>query len=228
MLPIDIKHDPATGEWSVVTGEQRLHVFKALRWPDCDAWWQSVRRQCPDEAEQLRGEDVRREFNGMVERIQSGCYCDDCRAAMSSRRALGRALEARHAPVSICVEERAAPLAAYGPKLARTLPPLTYEQTRRRYMDSGTIADKEAMVACVTETVPDLERLGRDWEPAAPELSATASAPARPRPVRRLASIGAIAAPVLGAAAVFGGVQALTAVVVSMLIGFALVIAAGL
>jgi hypothetical protein len=64
--------------------------------------------------------------------------------------------------------------------------PLTYRQARTRYMDTGTIIDKEAMLACVTMTVPDLDTLGRAWEPAAPAPAAIPN----PRITRERAGAG--------------------------------------
>lgn len=44
-------------------------------------------------------------------------------------------------------------------------PPVSYATARERYMDTGTIAHKEAMLEFVTMAEPDLDTIGRDWEP---------------------------------------------------------------
>lgn len=149
MPRIEMQHDPGTGQWSVAAGY--APVFKVTgASPDCDAWWQWLRCRYPGEADQFRGDGVRRDFQRSVALIQDGCYCEGC----TGRR------------------------------------PLTYRQARTRYMDSGTITDKDAMLACVTLTVPDLDTIGRDWEPAAPLPAAVVR---KPRTTRERAGIGFIA-----------------------------------
>jgi hypothetical protein len=90
-------------------------------------------------------------------------FGSDCRAFGWRLREQWAAAEPQ--PVSLCVQESPEPVGTVGgpPKL----PPLTYKQARTKYMDTGTITDKEAMVDCVTMTVPDLDTIGADWEPAA-------------------------------------------------------------
>jgi hypothetical protein len=40
-------------------------------------------------------------------------------------------------------------------------------------METGTIADREAMLAFVTMAEPDLDTIGRDWEPKPPARAST-------------------------------------------------------
>ncbi len=40
-----------------------------------------------------------------------------------------------------------------------------YMEARIRYMQSGSSRDLAAMAGCVSDTVPDLTTIGRDWEP---------------------------------------------------------------
>jgi hypothetical protein len=52
-------------------------------------------------------------------------------------------------------------------------PPVSYATARERYMDTGTIACKEAMLEFVTMAEPDLDTIGRDWEPKPPARAST-------------------------------------------------------
>lgn len=44
-------------------------------------------------------------------------------------------------------------------------PPVSYATARERFMETGTITHKEAMLEFVTMAEPDLDTIGRDWEP---------------------------------------------------------------
>lgn len=81
----------------------------------------------------------------------------------------------------------------------------SYASARKRYMETGTILDKEAMLACVTDADPDLEALGRDWDPA----------PEKP-PRRQVGPVLALALVLIGVAltaasvVVLGNIMAVT------------------
>ena len=61
--------------------------------------------------------------------------------------------------------ERSAASYAGRPGATRCTPAYTYDTARERYMESGTIACKEAMLEFVTMTEPDLLALVSRWEP---------------------------------------------------------------
>lgn len=71
---------------------------------------------------------------------------------------------------------------------ARPATPLTYASARSRYMDTGTILDRDAMLACVTMTEPDLEALGRDWEPRPDKAARPLPSAARRYPAMALSA----------------------------------------
>lgn len=52
-------------------------------------------------------------------------------------------------------------------------PPVSYATARERYMETGTITHKEAMLEFVSMTEPDLDTIGRDWEPKPPARAST-------------------------------------------------------
>lgn len=214
---IDAKHDPATGEWSIAAGDR--HVFKVFGYPDWDVWWPSVRQSWMEETGQLCADKVRQvrhQFNGIISRIRYGCRCDDCMAAVTARarqviaEVRAEVAEVRADQAALVAAARADPfrirtMPQRAPRPAKAVPsepevvPLlavSYINARKRYMDTGTIADKEAMLACVTLTVPDLDTIGRDWEPAAPETPART--PHRDHAWRRgVAEAAAIAAAII-------------------------------
>jgi hypothetical protein len=196
MPRIEMDHDRDTGTWSVVTADQR-HVFRTRQVPDCDTWWAWLRAQSPEEAEQFRGEDVRSDFGTAVASVQSGCQCKSCRDAVHARQlaetsATQRTLIAgsrRRDQVALYVQESSEPVAfASISDPPGTVRPLTYKRARAKYMDTGTITDKEAMLACVTMTVPDLDTIGTDWEPAKPKPEPVVVAP-KPRIARNACRI---------------------------------------
>jgi hypothetical protein len=211
---IDMQHDARTGEWTVTgrstVSARKLPPWKALRWPDVDAWWQFVRASDPELAGELRGEEARQEFGSILASVQTMCSCDACRETVTARGELANGALARAARMARA-EDRAAGL--------------TYAEARTRYMDTGTITDKEAMLACVTMTVPDLDTLGRDWGPASPELRATAeigTAAPMQRPRRNLA-LGCAAMLAVGLAVAFtAGIGAGIALIASAAAGFTL------
>lgn len=77
-------------------------------------------------------------------------------------------------------------------------PPVSYATARERYMATGTITHKEAMLEFVTMAEPDLDTIGRDWEPRPPQPARRAIA--APRHACRIV---AVSAGLLGIANVF-------------------------
>jgi hypothetical protein len=199
MPRIEMQHDPDTGEWSITTADKR-HVFKVYGYPDCDTWWAWLWHIAPAEGASVLGatvDGVRSDFNTAVASVQSGCQCKSCRDAVHARQlaetnATQRTLIAgsrRRDQVALYVQESSEPIAFASitdpPGASR---PLTYKQARTRYMDTGSITDKERMLACVTMTVPDLDTIGADWEPAKPKPEPVVVAP-KPRIARNACRI---------------------------------------
>jgi hypothetical protein len=182
MPRIEMQHDPETGEWSMTTADKR-HVFKVYGYPDCDTWWAWLWHIAPAEGASVLGatvDGVRSDFNTAVASVQSGCHCEPCRDAVHARQlaetsATQRTLIAgsRRHQVALYVQESSEPVGfASIADPPGTVRPLTYKQARAKYMDTGTITDKERMLACVTMNVPDLDTIGADWEPPAPKAEA--------------------------------------------------------
>ena len=206
MPAISMQHDPETGGWSITTADG-LHVFTVSGYPDCDTWWAWLWRVAPAEGASVLGatvDGVRSDFNNAVASVQSGCHCEPCRDAVHARQlaetsATQRTLIAgsRRHQVALYVQESAEPVGfatiSDPPGAAR---PLTYMQSRAKYMDTGLIADKEEMLAAVTLTVPDLDTIGADWEPPAPkaEPGPVAVVPKQRMSLRRIPVAAVIAA----------------------------------
>jgi len=198
MPAISMQHDPDTGEWSITTAGQR-NVFKVFGYPDCDTWWVWLWHIAPAEGASVLGatvDGVRSDFNTAVASVQSSCQCEPCRDAVHGRQlaktnATKRTLAYGSKPprpdrVPLYVQESSEPVAfarISGPPAART-PKQLYEDARTRYMNTGTITDKDAMLDRVTLTVPDLDTIGADWEPASQValLPSPAEGTALPRP----------------------------------------------
>lgn len=97
--------------------------------------------------------DLDVQFERIIGTIRHDVTCDLCWPDVKSRRQMAAAA---------AVNRNAACDA--GPDGRPSSPP-AYVIARRRYMDTGTIPDKETMLACVTMEEPDLEKLGSEWEP---------------------------------------------------------------
>lgn len=138
---IVVGHNPETGWWFLA------HTPVCEAWPvphrpvaaDYERWLRVTLPcgACSLAAAALRRPDARREFADRLAAIP--CRCGFC-----------------------CGDRRTDDPAGAGAGPGA----LSYADARRAYMASGTITDKEAMAACVTLADPDLETLGRDWEPA--------------------------------------------------------------
>jgi hypothetical protein len=210
MPAISMQHDPETGGWSITTADKR-HVFKVYGYPDCWTWWAWLWRIAPAEGASVLGatvDGVRSDFNTAVASVQSGCRCEPCRDAVHARQlaeinATQRTLIAgsrRRDQVALYVQGSSEPagfVSISDPSGAAR--PLTYKQARTKYMDTGTITDKEAMVDCVTLTVPDLDTIGADWEPAAPKPEPAVVVPKQ----RASRDLGGIAVTAIGMWLVF-------------------------
>ncbi len=200
IIAINVSHDANTGEWAFVAefpglSYEETPTWKTLRWPDCETWWQFVRAWNPDIADQLRGEEVRREFGSYVTSIQERCRCLDCAQAVASRAGLAHmaltraARQDRESSFGAELVPVPSSFVTAGDDLYRAMtwargvrdsPGDSYNYARKCYMETGTIDDKDAMLSCVTKAEPDLETLGRDWEPAPQKLTATIEIGRRP------------------------------------------------
>jgi hypothetical protein len=231
MPRIEMQHDPETGAWTYVTADA-CQAFTVVGYPDCDVWWSWLRRTAPAEAASVLGtvrSDVRSDFSTAVVSIQSGCQCLQCREAVAARAALRRSMMT---PVKLIRDsgEPAGEVGADG--RVRLFPrPLTYEQARTRYMaatgDDEAAEALEAMLATVTGSVPDLDTIGSDWEPAAPTPPAAAAAP-RPRithgGLRLVLTSTALALAALSYDAVLPrefGIAAIACAIAGLVLGFA-------
>jgi hypothetical protein len=139
-----MSHNSETGMW-FVSHDPKCRPWRTAHEPvsgDFDEWIRAVTvcESCPALSPILGTDWNRGIFLGEAARLAIKCRCDYCAG--------------RKVP-----DDR--PPAVSGGSLQ------LYGRARRIYMESGSITDKEAMLALVTVDVPDLEALGRDWEPFA-------------------------------------------------------------
>ena len=191
VLSIRMRHDGALGRWTAITDEAFTYSFRGE--PEFGPWWAALRQELRhrglDEIADVRESVVRKEFDAAVSWVRGDCGCPQCHPGVSQLEALKAAAEKRSqerrsagrrfpipAPeyVAAALEHIAEPPA---PKSSCVTAAERYTTARERYMRTGTSADKEVMLGFVTETEPDLDTLGRDWEPVpepqAPRFSAS-------------------------------------------------------
>jgi hypothetical protein len=232
---IEIDHDPETGAWCFVTSDRSNMLVHD--YPDFETWWAWLRREAPEEAALWRVAGRWRasgDFADAVTRIQSGCSCQDCRDAVTACQhaeaarqcvvAAGRrVIDATARAVALYVQESSEPVGVVGEGQIRRPAKLTYSDARSRYMtasgDDEAAEALAAMVGCVTMTVPDLDTIGADWEPAAPTPEPVVAVPG-PKMWRAVCGAGLSAAAMLltalTAAGVLPAASALVAVVVAL------------
>lgn len=210
---IELDHDPETGAWCFVTSDRSNLLVHG--YPDFETWWGWFNREAPAEAGSLRRRDALRAFKEAVAPIQSGCHCLDCRATRVREAGTAASRLNMMTPVKLIRDsgEVAGEVGADGRVRFSPRPP-TYKQARTRYMaatgDDEAAEALEAMLAAVTMTVPDLDTIGSDWEPAVP-VAAQAVEAAKPG---ELSTAGAwdLVAPAWGLVAPAWGLVAAAAV----------------
>lgn len=156
-IEISSEHGRHGCQWSVRHDDcQVLWAWNGV--PSAETWLAGLRGCCSCTALAQTDDTFRNDLDVQFERIigtiRHDVTCSLCWPDVNSRRQMAAAA---------AVNRNAA--CDPGPGGRPSGPP-AYVIARRRYMDTGTILDKETMLACVTMEEPDLEKLGSEWEPA--------------------------------------------------------------
>jgi hypothetical protein len=172
----------AAAFWRII-GDIRGKARCDLCWPDVSSRRQmaaaaKLNRNADDEPGPGRPRQLRAAEAARLAAIAADPDGQRARAVVSTGEA---ARERRESGVITRAAAEIAEARARQDAAARAAPAraVTYADARTVYMASGTIADKEAMLAFVTMTEPDLEKLGSEWEPSPPAI------PSRPPVITR-------------------------------------------
>jgi hypothetical protein len=142
---IAVSHNRMTGMW-FVTHAPACSPWRLTHTPvsaDFGQWAAAVAscRGCGG-TNQVGNERHREVFLSRAADIRAYCRCGYCEGTRK------------------VTEDQRPVVALHGPEHRAS-----YTSARQAYMETGSIADKEAMLSLVTADAPDLEGLGRDWEP---------------------------------------------------------------
>lgn len=157
-IDVSTEHGHGGCQWSVKHDGCRTWTWTGV--PDVDLWLAGVGPCCQGTAlarmDSTFQDDLRVQFDRIISSVRSRVTCNLCWPDTQSKRQMAAAAAVnRNSPSAYGTE--------LAPELRKAAPP--YAAARKRFMETGTIADRKAMLAFVTMTEPDLEALGRDWEP---------------------------------------------------------------
>jgi hypothetical protein len=199
-IEISSEHGRHGCQWSV-----KHDLCKTWTWqgvPSPELWLAGIGSCCESARLALDDQTFRNDLDVQFERIvgtiRHDVTCDLCWPDSSDRKQLAAAA---------AVNRNAEP----------GKPP--YVTARKRYMDTGRILDKEAMLACVTMEEPDLEKLGSEWEPTAPARPPVINRPRAARALLAATVMLAIASAVLPAVPLLTPLTLLCLMFASLLAG---------